>query len=849
MNSHLTESKFRIFVMLATLFLGNHLGAAGEAPLVYFNFDQGLQNWGTLGGAGQFKVYAPDEDAGYDAGPFGKCLDLTAASRHGGTSAKDAPAGGTVMFRSKALDSIDTFTVMVWSRQNSLVHGTTARLITKENSWEIMPHPWGMVVALGAGDGKAAYEFNGKKARNSENQWEFTAVVVGPETLRVYVGSWGQALTLIGEKPRQGHRGTGRGDLLLGTFGGIRPFNGWLDRLRIFGQALNEKKIREIFDADQADAKQSGTAQWSQRLIYDLARPAAGTHRFSLKRSDIPFSTRWQNNANAPATMESFHATQCLWVYGAKTNFIQQIKARGIGYQGTLNGLQGDECSTTNRSAAGDLSGRQENLDGNKITPAWMATWGPRNFVGCCNHPAFRQLFFAAARQQIVAGVDMLHVDDWEMNSAFSRNGEGCFCEHCRAGFREWLKQHCAREELAHLDITDLSRFDYRDYLKRHGVPDAAAYKLVFRTQPLTPQFLAFQTESIHSFYREWRRQLNEGSPNKYIPVSVNALLIHSFPNNEFCGVDVVDFYTGEASQNPDYQTEAEFIFAAKTAEAVGISQVVSPIPISTARTRAAIATSYALGQTHLVPWDLYAGNTPSGSTLPRYFGTLEQYGDCYNFIHEHKSLFDDYESAAEVGVLVNADVAAERGSLPLFCQNLARLQIPFHLIIGASQYARVPIRAADLRALRILVEFSPLNSFSREDQDQIKASRESGMLRLLSPAADLESLIRGRKMDLLRVEAPRGVYAFPRVNRSHHSTAIHLVNWNLRSNGDRAECYQNVNLTLLQPQRWGKLASATYLQPGQKPLPLAIEIHDDCLRLSLPQIETWGVVEITGQN
>ena len=50
--------------------------------------------------------------------------------------------------------------------------------------------------------------------------------------------------------------------------------------------------------------------------------------------------------------MESFHTTQCLWVYGTETDFIQQIKGLGIGYQGTLNGLQGQEQATAEKSAA-----------------------------------------------------------------------------------------------------------------------------------------------------------------------------------------------------------------------------------------------------------------------------------------------------------------------------------------------------------------------------------------------------------------------------------------------------------------------------------------------------------------
>ncbi len=832
MNMH------RFIWVLATVLLCDHFVIAAEKPLVAFDFDDGLKNTGTLGGAGKFKVYAPGEDAGFDLGPFGRCLDLTAASRHGGAGAKEPPAGGAVVFRHEALDKLDTFTITLWSRQSPLAHGSSARLLSKDGAWDLLPAAGGVALALGPGTTKVSYDLNGKTREKLEDRWRFTAVAVGPENVRAYVGGLGQPLVFCTEKPRREHKAAARGDLVLGTFGGIRPFNGWLDRVRVFSGPLDEKAVREIFDADVASAKQAKSPQ-----VFDLARPEAKTHRFQLKRSDIPFSTRWQKNKQAPGIMESFHATQCLWVYGTQTNFIQQIKGMGIGYQGTLNGLQGQEHSTTNRSARGDTSGRHEDLDGNKNTPHWMVTFGPKTFTGCCNHPAFRKLFFDAAKRHLAAGVDLLHVDDWAMNASWVTTGAACFCELCRVGFREWLQKHCTSEALRKLGVSDIATFDYREHLKRNGVPDAATYKEKFRELPLTPQFTDFQVESMRVFFREFRRQLSEWSPKKYIPVSVNALLINLHAHHNLCGVDVVDFFTGESSQNADYQTEAEYVFAAKAAEAFGMSQVVSPIPRSTARTRAAIATTYALGQPHLVPWDIYMGSDSTG-IQPRYFGTREQYGDLYDFIHEHKSLFDDYESAAEIAVLANAD-APGKGSLSQFCKQLTQRQIPFHLILGASQYARVPVRATDLRAARVAVEFSATDSFCEEDQKTIRAARESGTVRFVPPTADLTAVTKLRGMELLRVEAPEGVYAFPRVNRAKHSAAIHVVNWNLAASGERAELYRNVTLTLLQPQRWGKIASATWLQPGKKPVTLKAERHDDCVRLTLPQIETWGVVEI----
>ena len=539
--------------------------------------------------------------------------------------------------------------------------------------------------------------------------------------------------------------------------------------------------------------------------------------------------------------MQSFHATHCLWVYGSETGFMRRVQGTGIFYQGTLNGLQGQEHSTTNRAAQGDTTGRHEDLDGNKNTPHWMVTFGPRTFTGCCNHPAFRKLFFDDARQLVEAGVDSIHVDDWEMNANWVRNAGVCFCDVCRCGFRDWLASHRSATELKTLGIDNIAFFDYREHLKTHGVPDAATYRAHYRTLPLTPAFADFQIESMRAFFKEFRKRLDAWSPNKYIPVSVNGLLMPLRPDHVLYGVDVVDFLQGESSQNADYQTANEYIFGAKIAEAAGISQVISPIPRSTARTRAAIATTYALGQTHLVPWDLYMGSDATG-IQPRYFGTREQYGDLYDFIHDNRGLLDAHASAAEIGVLVNGD---EPGAYQDFCFKLAARQIPFHIILGASRYARVPIRSEDLKPLRLLVEFSPAASFCAEDQAVLQAARAAGLIRFVTAAADVAARCRLQELDLLRLEGPDNIYVFPRVNKAAHSAAIHVVNWNLGSAGERAETYRNVTVSLLHPERWGTVTQAVWHEPSQPPVTLTPERHADCLRLTLPQVATWGIIEI----
>jgi hypothetical protein len=814
--------------------------AAEDPPLLALDFETELVNAGTLGGSVWFHAYAAGEEPLFGFGPFGRCLDLTAASRHGGDTPHDPPAGGAALFRDPALNALDSFTVVLWARQNPFTAGhAPARLLHKPGAWDLLPNPAGLTLMLGPDTTKVRYTFSGKNHRSLSSEWRFFAVAVSPRAVAAYTGGRRDPFEPLGEQPRSDTFTAAPGELALGNFGGIRPFNGWIDRVRLFRGALGEAAVRDLFDADLATARATVLPPVTELSRLSPERRSSITNRQSL----IPFSARWPRT-NALDAARAFHATHLLWVYGSDTGFVRRAHDAGLFYQGTLNGLQGQGHSTTNRSAIGDASGRHEDLDGNKNTPRWMVTFGPRTFTGCCNSPAFRDLFFADAERLVKAGVDSIHVDDWEMNASWVRSAGVCFCDACRNGFRDWLAKRRTPDELNALGVADIAAFDYRVHLHANGVPDAATYRARFSTLPLTPAFTDFQIESMRAFFREFRRHLDAWSPHKYIPASVNGLFTPLRPDRVLPGADVIDFLHGESSQNADFQTARDFLLGAKAAEAVGITQVVSPIPRSTARTRAAIATTYALGQPHLVPWDLYMGSDATG-IQPRYFGSREQYGDLYDFVRDRRALLDRHAAVAGIGVLVNGDQPP--GRLADFCLALAARQRPFRLLLGANRYTRVPLRPADLRGLRLVVELSPADTFCAEDQAVLAAARASGLTRFAAPTADLDAVCRAMDLDLLRLEGPENLYAFPRADPAARSSVIHLVNWNLGGSAtERAETYRHVTVSLLQPARWGAVERAVWHAPGEGSIDLTPERHADCIRLTLPRLTTWGIIELT---
>lgn len=802
-------------------------------PLLALDFEHGLKNTGTAGGNAAFKVYAAGQEATWDVSAWGKCVDLTAASRNGGSKPNDPPSGSSVTFQSPKLAGLNEFTIVLWSRRNPLVDGSIARLLVKDGDWDLIPNQNSLSLSLGTEPNKTPHNLYLKSFQETPGEWRFTAVSVSADKVTGFGGTLTQAL-ISTTVPRQHKQPTGTGTLQFGNLSGIRPFNGWLDNIRVYGSALGEAQIHALYDADV----KSATTQ-PARLVYDFARPSTLRYPPVIKPSDIPFSIRWQQRTGAVEVMQSFHSTQCLWVYGNDRAFADRIHKLGIGYEGTLNGLQRSSKTTDDKVAAKDPTGRHEDLDGNKNMPSWMVTFKPPPWTGCVNSPAFREIFFAAGKNLVDIGVDMIHVDDWAMNASWVRNAGVCFCDSCRKGFRGYLKTHLPPAEAKKLGITNLDTFDYRAYLKSHGVPDAASYRKQFRSLPLTPYFNAFQVESTRKFYADFRQKLDEWSPKKHIAISVNTMFTRIAEDGSTFGIEQFDFIVGEMYS----QTFADHLLAGKSAEAFGVGEVVSPIPRSFPESRSAIATIYALGQTHLVPWDLYMGSDATG-IQPRYFGTREQYGDLYDFIHEHKPLFDNYRSAAEVGVLFNTDEPSSKG-VKAFCERLAAKQIPFHLILTAQKNANVPLRESDLDAIRLLIAFSPVESLSPADQKRIQAAQEKNGLRMVSPDTDLAKLASIRGFDWVSLEGPSGIYTFPRVNPQSHSATIHLVNWNAAPDKKGNDQFQHITLTLKHLAKWGKLREVWLHQPGHPSQKLIPELHPGYARLTIPQLDTWAVIEV----
>jgi len=813
-------------------------GAQDVAPLVHLTFERNLDNAGSLGGAARFEDYAAGEEAGFSLGPWGWCLDNTAASRHGGSTATDPPAGSAVAVEDPALDTLGSYTITCWFRQAPGTTESVARLFCKLGLLDILPHRSGVSLGIGEGATKVIKTVPSAVPMADPGEWAFAALALDAEALkaRLSVGTLRSAPQAGAEVEVPPAPPGKPGPLTIANAFNIRPFRGWMDNVRVYDRALASEEVAAVYQADIGAAK-------TAPLLADMVGGHADPRRALFRPSDICFSTRWQNDESLPV-MQAFHVTRDLWTYGSKKEYADKIKALGMTYEGTLNGMWAAANGLPQPEHEGDTTGRAYDVDGMKYIPTWMRGWKQKvpNYIGCCNHPDFRALFRKGGEELIAAGVDAIHVDDWAMNAVWCRVAGTCFCEHCMAGFREYLKQHLTAEQLTQAGIGDLGTFDYAAYVREHdGVRNADEYRKRYRELTLSPQFTDFQIGSLRRFFRESGAHIDEVA-GRHVPISVNNQFgdggaDFSYP---YCA-DLHDFQVGEKFRDD----MASHILACKLAEGIGMWQVISPMPYRLGPTYAGLATTYALGQLYLVPWDIYMGVEPNGPPLPRFFGSQEDFGPYYDLIHAHPELFDDYAAPALVGVLVNLDEPKRQETLAL-CERLVRLGIPYRVVVGAAKYARIPLRAEEIAQLPTVIALSPPETFCTEDQAAIKEALASRCVRLLEPNANLD----GRGLSVLRVEGPEGVIAIPRVKPGPPlSAVIHVVNWDLTADGSSVEEYGSVTVSLTQPAMWGEVTGARLYEPGNvEGTDLAVESHPNSVRLTIPRLRTWAIIHLQTQ-
>lgn len=655
--------------------------AFGGSLLIEFKFDDGsLANSGVLGGVGSFVAGPGGQNAMIGSGlsGIGQGMDNTSAPDFGAFGG----SGGTLTFPANTgYASLSSYTVSGFYRipeQNSALAGTNGAHLfrIKSGANPDVYYELGRV----ANDGHGIPDFSTRQVWGptdsdgtfQDDAWVFFAMTYngagGANNVKYYgansLNSSVQQLavgTLGGPNTGNVSSGIDIGN----TFGGIRPFDGLLDNIRLHGSktdatgALDLTALQTLATAGFSEANGGGgPAVHLATLSPTVARP---TPPGAPGLSDIPLSSRWPrpdgggDPHNTFQAIEDFHATRLDWNYPRdNSTFISQIKGAGLYYAGTINSELPDQIGGSTRVIARDKDMFGIPIHNPELPPSSSAR-------GDINDPAYRQIVTNFIKFTIDAGGDMIMVDDPGMTYSNMLDLGGGYGDASVAQFRVYLLANSTASQRAGWGMpADMTNFDYADYAvsRNNGATVPSAVRNRFRD---------FHRQGLDNFYDTIRGELNTYA-GRVVPFAFNNGSTQIQTDYQ---VEYADFWMGETGKEYGNPTASGIYNKVKNAELLGKVQVFSPpndsptfIPTRAeyvALSRKIIGTSYASGSSTLVPWDVWRRNMDD-----RFFGTITEFGDIYEMIAENPEYYDAHEEIFASGAGVLAQRAPGLNSDPL---------------------------------------------------------------------------------------------------------------------------------------------------------------------------------------
>ena len=501
-------------------------------------------------------------------------------------------------------------------------------------------------------------------------------------------------------------------------------------------------------------------------------------------------------------------------------------------------------------------------------------TWWEHTYKGhpsyhyCTNAPGYRHYLMYQLRRVMQAGADWLMIDSAipTIGALNARYG-GCFCRHCMAGFRDYLRANLCEEEIMSGGIDDLETFDYGDYLRERGITDETYRARILAFPPVIPlakAYFDFQWREINGLFREFKRYAGEFVDNA--PMSSNSPYYWA----EFMyAVDAHDFYTNEMDyQAPEIEIlPTEPIYTFKLADALkrivaitGVPRAFEPCRINDrpGHIRLWIAQAYAHGHVFMAPekmWTLRFRGQPDRW----YHSKPGDYEELYHFVRDYPALFDDYESVASValvfsnkavrqflgdqlssGHLGGQNRSAPKTDLAKACIALSQANLPYRIIVAGDEWIKDDLLEADLSSYRAVVRFEP-SHLSAEQDAKLKSARDR--LATWSGAPDLLAKV-GHDIGVTSAE---NITVLPRHQPGAQDAPliVHLLNSNYDPDGDRFETVRDLRLSIAQAMLKRSFSSAALYAPGKEPMVVDCQGTDDETSIIVPELGMWGILKL----
>lgn len=565
----------------------------------------------------------------------------------------------------------------------------------------------------------------------------------------------------------------------------------------------------------------------------------------AIRRSDVVFM--YDN----PAMYSVYGCTVLGWAGRADRDHIARAHEAGVrlfsvsvGFRTEFRGMidfTDDFLDATCRTFAGEpfivpwLWDHQH-----KDQPAWHF---------CTNSPLYREFLYSRLEQRMAQNPDGLHIDDYEGTAGMVTWQQACFCQHCMAGFRQYLADNLSAQQLSDLDIAAWDTFDYRQFLLDHGVtPDD--YRQRRASLPLADDFLNFQIQAMHRFVAEYRRR-GEQFRGQPITLSVNSPLT---PVQRLVIAPELSYFCCEighaasSRQSPGHPIYiyklADGVDRPVTATASGHDWAYVAQHQLTGLIRHWAALSYAHGHMLMAPHRQWCYTKEKGTHWAEF--PAEELAWVYQFVRSQQRLLDRYEAVAPLAVVY--DAAAQRrsqGDVRAIAIALAERNIPFTIVVAGDDdwLPDYRLTAGRLSAYRAVVVPQDL-AMDAEQQALLDAVQADGRL-VVWPDDDL---LEQRLPAPITVTGSEHVAVVPRAIPDDPAApvVVHLVNRQYDGPADTMVPQHGLTIRLradLFPDR--TFDQAVLHSPNQDPQPTALQLKDGYLQLTLPQLDLWTLVEL----
>ena len=565
--------------------------------------------------------------------------------------------------------------------------------------------------------------------------------------------------------------------------------------------------------------------------------------RRAVRRSDVVFFI------DNPAMYEPYGCTVVGWGGAPKADRVQGAHEKGVRLYATAVAFRTAFHRVMDFSDD-YLDAACRDFSGEPFAVPWL--WdheykGQPVWWGCTNSPLYHEYLEDRLAKSMGAGPDGLHIDDYSGTAGAVTWLSGGFCRHCMAGFREYVAEHVPPAKLAELGITDVSTFDYRQFLLDRGVtPDD--YKRRRSSLPLADEFFDYQIHANTEYVRAFHQRACElrGKP---VTLSVNSGL--SSPTS-LAIAPYVSYFCCEVGQNASSRaTPKHPIYVFKLADGVDRPLAVMGSGQDHAfimernlpgLVRTWIATAYAFGHAFVAPHRLWCYTKEKGTHW--YSGPTEEYAWLYQFVRHNARLFERYEAIAPVAVVYD-NAARRRGKANIepICVALAEKNVPFTVVVAGDDWLDYRLDADRLARFRAVVVPKDLamDQTQRELIDRVEAD---GRLVEWPDEVALAKLVPAPVV----VEGSEQVGVVPRAipGDATAPVVVHLLNRQYDGEKDAMTRQRGFTLRLRRDLLAGRKPTKAVLHaPNAEPVSLDLTSNDQHVAVTVPELELWGVLEL----